>query len=75
MEEHVRVVEGFLGTGVPLAKIDGLRSLLEENGLRLTHSAHLAHLYYSKRRRNYVVSWMVLWYLPYLMVLHVMEKH
>ena len=36
-EEHVyrvRVVEGFLGTGVPLAKVDGLRSLLEENGLR-----------------------------------------
>lgn len=45
MEEHVyrvRVVEGFLGAGVPLAKVDGLRSLLEENGLRLTHSAHLA---------------------------------
>ena len=44
MEEHVyrvRVVESFLGAGVPLAKVDGLRSLLEENGLRLTHSAHL----------------------------------
>ncbi len=38
MEEHVyrvRVVEGFLAAGVPLAKVDSLRSLLED-------SSHLA---------------------------------
>lgn len=45
MEERVyriRVVEKNLSAGVPLSKIDRLRGLLEENGLRLTNSTHLA---------------------------------
>ena len=44
MEERIyriRVVEKFLSAGVPLSKIDRLRGLLEENGLRLTNSTHL----------------------------------
>ena len=44
MEERVyriRVVEAFLSAGIPLAKVDCLRGLLEENGLRLTSSTHL----------------------------------
>ena len=39
---RVKVVENFLRAGIPLSKIDTLRALLEENGLRLTHSSHLA---------------------------------
>ncbi len=49
---HVAVIgrEGVSGQGGrefiegwhPLAKIDDLRALLEENGLNLTHSSHLA---------------------------------
>ena len=45
MEERVfrvRVVEQFLQAGIPLAKIDKLRGLLEEGVLRLSHSSHLA---------------------------------
>ena len=44
MEERVyrvRVVEAFLSAGIPLAKVDCLRGLLEENGLKLTSSTHL----------------------------------
>ena len=39
---RVRVVENFLSAGIPLSKVDRLRGLLEENGLRLTHSSHLS---------------------------------
>ena len=39
---QVKVVENFLKAGIPLAKIDDLRVLLEESGVRLTHSSHLA---------------------------------
>ena len=35
-------VEHFLQAGIPLAKIDELRGLLE-NTFRLCHSSHLAH--------------------------------
>ena len=45
MEERVyraKVVEQFLKARVPLAKIDSLRELLEENAFRLAHSSHLA---------------------------------
>ena len=38
---QVKVVENFLRAGIPLAKVDDLRALLEENGLKLTHSSHL----------------------------------
>ena len=44
MEERVyrtRVVDAFLRAGIPLAKVDRLRGLLEENGLKLTSSTHL----------------------------------
>lgn len=37
----VRVVEQFLKSGIPMSKIDSLRSLLEEGSYRLTHSSHL----------------------------------
>ena len=39
---RVKVVENFLKAGIPLVKVDSMRGLLEENGLRLTHSSHLA---------------------------------
>ena len=45
MEERmyrVRVVECFLGDGIPLLKVDSHKSLLEENGLKLTPSCHLS---------------------------------
>ena len=45
MEERVcpvRVVECFLGAGIPLLKRNSLRSLLEEKGLKLTPSCHLS---------------------------------
>ena len=45
MDERVyraKVVEQFLQAGIPIAKIDSLRGLLEENALKLTHSSHLA---------------------------------
>ena len=35
------VVEEFLKAGIPIGKVDGLRPLLEKNGYRLPHSAHL----------------------------------
>jgi len=38
---QVWVVEPFLSAGIPLAKVDCLRALLEENGLKLTSSTHL----------------------------------
>lgn len=38
----MKVVEQFLRAGIPLAKVDSLRDLLEEGALRLTHSSHLA---------------------------------
>ena len=41
---RTHVVEAFLKAGVPLAKIDYLRPLLESGNLRLTHSSHLAQL-------------------------------
>ncbi len=47
MEDRVyraKVVEQFLHAGIPISKIDSLRSLLEENALRLTHSSHLLDL-------------------------------
>ena len=39
---RVCVVEQFLKSGIPISKIDDLRSLLEEGTYRLTHSSHLA---------------------------------
>ena len=39
---RVRVVEQFLKSGIPMSKIDNLRSLLEEGSHRLTHSSHLS---------------------------------
>lgn len=39
---RVRVVEQFLKSGIPISKIDNLRSLLEEGSYRLTNSSHLA---------------------------------
>lgn len=36
------VVEEFLKAGIPISKIDKLRSLLEKNGHRLTSSSNLA---------------------------------
>ena len=36
---RVRVVEIFLMSGIPISKIDCLRSLLEEGSCRLTHSS------------------------------------
>ena len=39
---RVRVVENFLRAGIPLSKVDSLRGLLEEDGMKLTHSSHLA---------------------------------
>lgn len=39
---HTKVVENFFRAGIPLAKVDDLRYLLEENSLRLTRSSHLA---------------------------------
>ena len=36
---RVKVVENFLKAGIPLAKIDDLRVLLEESGVGLTHSS------------------------------------
>ncbi len=41
MEHRVKVVEQFLKAGIPLAKVDSLRGLLE-GALRLSHSSHLA---------------------------------
>ena len=38
---RLEVVEEFLRAGIPIGKIDMLRSLLEKNGQRLTASAHL----------------------------------
>ena len=40
---RAKVVEHFLQAGIPLAKIDELRGLLEENAFRPCHSSHLAH--------------------------------
>ena len=34
-------MEEFLKAGIPIGKVDRLRPLLEKNGYRLTHSAHL----------------------------------
>ena len=39
---RAKVVEYFLQAGIPLAKIDELRGLLEKNAFRLCHSSHLA---------------------------------
>lgn len=44
LEESLRrisVVEQFLKAGVPLAKVDTLRPLLEQGSQRLTHSSHM----------------------------------
>lgn len=38
---RLEVVEQFLRAGIPIGKIDMLRSLLEKNGQRLTARAHL----------------------------------
>ena len=40
--DRVRVVEAFLREGILLAKVNGLRDLLENNALRLTAGAHLS---------------------------------
>ena len=45
MEQRVhrmKVVEEFLKAGIPLMKVDSLRSLLEEGTYKLTHSSHLS---------------------------------
>lgn len=39
---RVRVVEQFLKSGIPIAKIDCLRPILEEGSYRLTHCSHLS---------------------------------
>lgn len=39
---RLKVVEQFLGVGIPLVKVDSLRGLLEEGAVKLTHSSHLA---------------------------------
>ena len=39
---RMRVVQAFLAEGIPLAKVDGLRDILEELAFRLTTSSHLA---------------------------------
>lgn len=44
LEESLRriaVVEQFIKAGVPLAKVDTLRPLLEQGSQRLTHSSHM----------------------------------
>ena len=41
---HVKVVTAFLQSGVPLSKISGFRSILEENGLRLTDRCHMSDI-------------------------------
>ena len=41
---RINVVESFLKAGVPLAKIDYLRPLLEAGNVRLTSSSHLRQL-------------------------------
>ena len=41
---RVRVMEQFLKSGIPMIKIDNLRSLLEEGSYRLTHSSHLSDI-------------------------------
>ena len=41
---HVNVVEQFLRSEIPLAKVD-LRSVLEETALRLSHSSYLLLLF------------------------------
>ena len=38
---RVRVVE-LLKSGIPMSKIDSLRSLLEEGSHKLTHSSHIS---------------------------------
>ena len=51
---RVRVVEQFLKSGIPMSKIDSLRSLLEEGSQRLTHSSHLSEqtqLIYSEEKK------------------------
>ena len=35
---HIKVVRSFLKAGVPLAKIDCFREMLEESAFRLSHS-------------------------------------
>jgi len=50
---RVKVVEHFLRAGIPLAKFDVMRSLLEEGALRLTHSSHLAdYIQFKARKRS-----------------------
>lgn len=41
---RVRVVSTFMKSGMPIYKIDDLRSLLEESGFQLTGSQHLREL-------------------------------
>ena len=38
---RVKVVTAFMKAGIPLAKLDDLRELFEENGHSLTSSTHL----------------------------------
>lgn len=49
---RVKAVEHFLRAGIPLAKFDVMRSLLEEGALRLTHSSHLADYIPLKARKR-----------------------
>ena len=39
---RMEVVEAFLRNGIPLAKIEGLRQLLERNAFSLTSCKHMA---------------------------------
>jgi hypothetical protein len=43
-----RATETFLANGVPLAKVNGMRTFFERSGLSLTDSKHLAALYIPK---------------------------
>lgn len=49
---RVKAVEHFLRAGIPLAKFDVMRSLLEEGALRLTHTSHLADYIPLKARKR-----------------------
>ena len=46
------LVEAFLSAGIPLSKIDHLRSFLEKYGHRLTAHGHLSQMIQSSRKRR-----------------------
>ena len=41
---RIKVVKSFLKAGVPLAKVDCFREVLEESAFRLSHSSNLSQL-------------------------------